>query len=184
MRSMPERPTSRTETASVLVIGAGAAGWRAAIAATEAGVQARVLAKRAKLDAHTVLASGGINAALGTRDPDDSWEQHFADTLREGYHLGDPRMVGILARESPAAVLELADWGCELARTDDGALDQRYFGAHRWRRTCYAGDYSGRAIIRTLARTERVASRHAKTKQVVPADASYHSPSASMSGMS
>ena len=140
----------RTETANVLVIGAGAAGWRAAIAATLAGVEARVIAKRPLLDAHTALASGGINAALGTRDPEDSWEQHFADTLREGYFLGDPRMVEILARESPAAVLELADWGCEFARTDDGRLDQRYFGAHRWRRTCYAGDFTGRAIQRTL----------------------------------
>src|SRR5919106_5826750 len=141
----------RTETASVLVIGSGAAGWRAAIAATEAGVEARILAKRPQLDAHTVLASGGINAALGTRDPKDSWEQHFADTVREGYLLGDPRMIEIMARESPAAVRELADWGCEFARTPDGALDQRFFGAHRWRRTCYAGDFTGRAILRTVA---------------------------------
>src|SRR5918999_38498 len=141
----------RTETANVLVIGTGAAGWRAAIAATQAGAQARMLGKRAQLDAHTVLASGGINAALGTRDPADSWEQHFADTLREGYLLGDPRMVEVMARESPAAVQELADWGCEFARTEDGELDQRYFGAHRWRRTCYAGDFTGRAILRTVA---------------------------------
>jgi succinate dehydrogenase / fumarate reductase flavoprotein subunit len=142
----------RTETASVLVIGSGAAGWRAAIAATESGVEARILAKRPLMDAHTVLASGGINAALGTRDPQDSWEQHFADTLREGYFLGDPRMVEILARESPAAVQELADWGCEFARTDDGRLEQRFFGAHRWRRTCFAGDFTGRAIQGTVAR--------------------------------
>jgi succinate dehydrogenase / fumarate reductase flavoprotein subunit len=142
----------RTETASVLVIGSGAAGWRAAIAATEAGVETRILAKRARLDAHTVLASGGINAALGTRDPQDSWEQHFADTLREGYFLGDPRMVEIVARESPAAVQELADWGCGFARTDDGKLEQRFFGAHRWRRTCFAGDFTGRAIQGTLAK--------------------------------
>src|SRR5688572_15156947 len=141
----------RTETSSVLVIGSGAAGWRAAIAATEARVEARILAKRPRLDAHTVLASGGINAALGTRDPEDSWEQHFADTLREGYFLGDPRMVEIMARESPDAVLELAAWGCEFARTEDGRLDQRFFGAHRWRRTCYAGDFTGRAILRTVA---------------------------------
>jgi succinate dehydrogenase / fumarate reductase, flavoprotein subunit len=142
----------RTETANVLIIGSGAAGWRAAIAATEAGVEARILAKRPQLDAHTVLASGGINAALGTRDPEDSPEQHFADTVREGYFLGDPRMVEMLARESPAAVLELADWGCEFARTDDGRLEQRFFGAHRWRRTCFAGDFTGRAIQRTVAR--------------------------------
>ena len=142
----------RTETANVLVIGAGAAGWRAAIAATVAGVQARILGKRAPLDAHTVLASGGINAALGTRDPQDSWEQHFADTVREGYLLGDPRMVEIMARESPAAVRELAEWGCEFARTEEGELDQRFFGAHRWRRTCYAGDFTGRAILAAVAR--------------------------------
>ena len=141
----------RTETASVLVIGSGAAGWRAAIAATEAGVEARILAKRPRMDAHTVLASGGINAALGTRDPQDSWEQHFADTLREGYFLGHPRTVEILARESAAAVHELADWGCEFARTDDGRLEQRFFGAHRWRRTCFAGDFTGRAIQGTVA---------------------------------
>jgi succinate dehydrogenase / fumarate reductase flavoprotein subunit len=142
----------RTETANVLVIGTGAAGWRAAIAATQAGAQARMLGKRAQLDAHTVLASGGINAALGTRDPEDSWQQHFADTWREGYFLGNPRMIEIMARESPAIVQELADWGCEFARTPDGDLDQRYFGAHRWRRTCYAGDFTGRAIQRTVAR--------------------------------
>jgi succinate dehydrogenase / fumarate reductase, flavoprotein subunit len=141
----------RTETANVLVIGTGAAGWRAAIAATQSGAQASMLGKRPQLDAHTVLASGGINAALGTRDPEDSWEQHFADTWREGYSLGDPRMIEIMARESPGIVRELADWGCEFARTPDGELDQRFFGAHRWRRTCYAGDFTGRAIQRTVA---------------------------------
>jgi len=141
----------RTETSNVLVVGTGAAGCRAAIAATQAGVQVLMLGKRARLDAHTALASGGINAALGTRDPEDSWEQHFADTLREGYFLGHPRMIEIMARESPGAVLELAAWGCEFARTEDGELDQRFFGAHRWRRTCYAGDYTGRAILRTVA---------------------------------
>ncbi|HEY8770214.1 MAG TPA: FAD-dependent oxidoreductase, partial [Thermoleophilaceae bacterium] len=141
----------RTEMSNVLVIGTGAAGCRAAIAATQAGVQVLMLGKRARLDAHTVLASGGINAALGTRDPEDSWEQHFADTVREGYFLGHPRLVEIMARESPDAVLELAAWGCEFARTEDGELDQRFFGAHRWRRTCYAGDFTGRAILRTVA---------------------------------
>jgi succinate dehydrogenase / fumarate reductase flavoprotein subunit len=141
----------RTETSNVLVIGTGAAGHRAAIAATQAGVQVLMLGKRAPLDAHTVLASGGINAALGTRDLEDSWEQHFADTLREGYFLGDPRMIEIMARESPDAVMELAAWGCEFARTESGDLDQRFFGAHRWRRTCFAGDFTGRAIMRTVA---------------------------------
>jgi succinate dehydrogenase/fumarate reductase flavoprotein subunit len=98
-----------------------------------------------------VLASGGINAALGTRDPEDSWQQHFADTLLEGYLLGDPRVVEVVTREAPRAIEELAAWGCHFARTDDGQLDQRFFGAHRWRRTCYAGDFSGRAVLHTLA---------------------------------
>jgi succinate dehydrogenase flavoprotein subunit len=142
----------RTETSNVLVIGTGAAGFRAAIAATQAGVQVLMVGKRERLDAHTVLASGGISAALGTRDPEDSWQQHFADTIREGYFLGHPKVIEIMARESPDAVLELADWGCEFARTADGRLDQRFFGAHRWRRTCYAGDFTGRAILRTVAR--------------------------------
>jgi succinate dehydrogenase / fumarate reductase flavoprotein subunit len=141
----------RSNVANVLVIGTGAAGLRAAIAAHQAGSEVVVVGKRRRDDAHTVLAAGGINAALGTVDPQDSWQQHFADTLREGYFLADPRVVEILAREAPAAVLELADWGAPFARTPDGRLDQRFFGAHRWRRTCYAGDWTGRAILRTLA---------------------------------
>jgi succinate dehydrogenase / fumarate reductase, flavoprotein subunit len=141
----------RSNVANVLVIGTGAAGLRAAIAAHQAGREVVVIGKRRRDDAHTVLAAGGINAALGTVDPQDSWQQHYADTLREGYFLADPRVVELLAREAPAAVLELADWGAPFARTPDGRLDQRFFGAHRWRRTCYAGDWTGRAILRTLA---------------------------------
>ena len=141
----------RRNVANVLVIGTGAAGLRAAIAAHQAGSEVVVVGKRRRDDAHTVLAAGGINAALGTVDPQDSWEQHFADTVREGYYLSDPRVVELMATEAPAAVLELADWGTPFARTSDGHLDQRFFGAHRWRRTCYAGDWTGRAILRTLA---------------------------------
>jgi succinate dehydrogenase / fumarate reductase, flavoprotein subunit len=143
-------PSLRRNVANVLVIGTGAAGLRAAIAAHQAGSEVVVIGKRRREDAHTVLAAGGINAALGTVDPEDSWEQHFADTLREGYFLGDPRVVELMAREAPAAVTELADWGAPFARTSDGRLDQRFFGAHRWRRTCYAGDWTGRAILGTL----------------------------------
>ena len=140
----------RSNVANVLVIGTGAAGLRAAIAAHQAGSEVVVVGKRRRDDAHTVLAAGGINAALGTVDPQDSWQQHYADTLREGYFLADPRVVELLAREAPAAVLELADWGAPFARLPDGRLDQRFFGAHRWRRTCYAGDWTGRAILRAL----------------------------------
>src|SRR6478736_4340025 len=109
---MNHRINVRTHTANVLVIGAGAAGLRAAIAAHQAGAEVAVVGKRPRLDAHTVLASGGINAALGTRDPEDSWQQHFADTVAEGYFLGDPRVAELVAREAPAAVQELALWGC------------------------------------------------------------------------
>ncbi len=145
-------PDLRSHPVDVLVIGAGGAGLRAAIAAHEAGCEVVVVSKRARVDAHTVLASGGINAALGTRDPQDTWEQHFADTMREGYLLGNPQIVEAVVREAPQAIHELVEWGCPFARTPDGRLDQRFFGAHRWRRTCYAGDWTGRAILNTLAR--------------------------------
>ena len=148
---METRAATRTNVCNVLIIGSGAAGLRAAIAVHQAGVKALVIGKRQRHDAHTVLAAGGINAALGTRDPDDSWQQHFADTLREGYYLSDPRTVELMAREAPQAVEELASWGCRFARTPEGKLDQRFFGAHKYRRTCYAGDYTGRAIIQALA---------------------------------
>jgi succinate dehydrogenase / fumarate reductase flavoprotein subunit len=141
----------RSNVCNVLVIGSGAAGLRAAIAAHLAGTEVLVIAKRDRRDAHTSLASGGVNAALGTRDPDDTWEQHFADTLKEGYFLSDPRVVEIMAREAPTAILEMAKWGCGFARTPQGEIDQRYFGAHRYRRTCYAGDYTGRALLHCLA---------------------------------
>jgi len=142
---------TRMNVSNVLVIGSGAAGLRAAIAANEAGTEVVVIGKRQRKDAHTVLAAGGINAALGTRDPEDSWQQHFADTFKEGYYLSDPRVVEIMAKEAPRAINELVEWGCPLARTEDGELDQRFFGAHTYRRTCYAGDYTGRALLYTLA---------------------------------
>jgi succinate dehydrogenase / fumarate reductase flavoprotein subunit len=141
---------------SVLVIGTGAAGLRAAIELAERGVQVLCVGKRRRDDAHTVLASGGINAALGTMDPEDSWEQHAADTLREGYWLSDPMSVELLCREAPRAVDDLVRWGARLAREEDGRLTQRFFGAHRWRRTCFAGDYTGREIQRVLV--ERAAA--------------------------
>lgn len=141
----------RTDVSNVLVIGSGAAGLRAAIAAHEAGSDVVVIGKSRRRNAHTVLAAGGINAALGTVDFGDSWQQHFADTFEEGYRLSDPRAVEIMAREAPRAIRELAGWGCPFAKTEDGEIDQRFFGAHRYRRTCYAGDYTGRAVLHTLA---------------------------------
>ena len=142
--------TQRTKVCNVLVVGSGAAGLRAALAVHAAGREAVIVGKRLRKDAHTVLAAGGINAALGTVDPADTWQHHFADTVVEGHFLGNPRAVEILTREAPSAVLELADWGCPFARLPDGRLDQRFFGAHRYRRTCYAGDFMGRALLYTL----------------------------------
>src|SRR3954454_10252535 len=144
---MNHRVNVRTHTANVLVIGSGGAGRRAAIAAHYAGAEVVLVGKRPRLDAHTVLASGGINAALGTRDPEDTWQQHAADTLREGYWLGEPRNGATAGREAPGAIAELDAWGCPFARTEDGRMDDRFFGAHGWRRTCFAGDYTGRAVL-------------------------------------
>ena len=140
------------QATDVLVVGTGGAGLRAAIAIADRGQRVLLVGKRPKADAHTVLAAGGINAALGTLDPEDTWQIHAADTLAEGRFLGDPRAIEILCREAPRAVEELVDYGVPFAREPDGALSQRYFGAHRYRRTCFVGDYTGQEIIRALVR--------------------------------
>jgi succinate dehydrogenase / fumarate reductase, flavoprotein subunit len=144
------RSDHRTTVTNVLVIGSGGAGLRAAIAAHDAGREVTIVGKRLRTDAHTVLASGGINAALGTVDPEDEPRWHFSDTWQEGYFLADPTKIEILVTEAPERILELDTWGMPFARTEDGRIDQRYFGAHRYRRTCYAGDWTGRAMIETL----------------------------------
>ena len=100
-----------TQISNVLVIGCGGAGLRAAIEVKLAGLQVSVLGKRAKTDSHTVLAAGGINAAFGNVDQEDSWEQHFADTYKEGYGIGDPSQIEIMAKESPSLVQEIDQWG-------------------------------------------------------------------------
>lgn len=145
-------PIENIISTSVLVIGTGGAGLRAAIELRQSGVDVLAVGKRRKYDAHTTLAAGGINAALGTMDPEDSWQQHAADTLKESYWLADPRIVEIMARNAPEAVLELERWGMPFAREADGRISQRFFGAHTYRRTCYAGDYTGLEIQRTLLR--------------------------------
>jgi succinate dehydrogenase / fumarate reductase, flavoprotein subunit len=144
--------TPRRLATNVLVVGSGAAGLRASVELAERGVQVLVAAKRIRGDAHTVAAAGGINAVLGTMDPEDTWQQHAADTLVDGYWLNDPRMVEILAREAPAAIDDLVAYGVDFARTPDGRIQQRFFGAHHYRRTCYVGDYTGREIQRMLVR--------------------------------
>ncbi|GAB3533499.1 FAD-binding protein [Arthrobacter tecti] len=146
--NLPERLLST----SVLVIGTGGAGLRASIELAERGVQVLAVGKRRKHDAHTTLAAGGINAALGTMDPEDSWQQHAADTLRESYFLADPAIVETVARNAARGIEDLEKWGMPFAREEDGRISQRFFGAHKHRRTAYAGDYTGLEIQRTLMR--------------------------------
>jgi succinate dehydrogenase / fumarate reductase flavoprotein subunit len=134
----------------VLVIGAGGAGLRAAIAAAEAGCRVGLVCKSLLGKAHTVMAEGGIAAALGNVDPKDSWQVHFGDTMRGGQLINDYRMVEIFAREAPERVYELERWGGLFDRTADGKILQRPFGAHTYRRLCHVGDRTGLEMIRTL----------------------------------
>jgi succinate dehydrogenase / fumarate reductase, flavoprotein subunit len=134
----------------VLIIGTGSAGLRAAIEAHDAGASILIISKSTKGDPHTVLARGGINAALGTMDPEDNWMVHAADTLREGVFLADHERVEILCKNAPDAVNELVNWGARFHREKDGRLTQRFFGAHTYRRTVFYGDWTGKEIIRVL----------------------------------
>lgn len=144
--STPERRLST----SVLVIGAGGSGLRAAIELAEAGTDVIVLGKRAKDDAHTSLAAGGINAALATMDADDTWQQHAADTIKESYYLADPHTVQVVTEGAARGIEDLERYGMPFAREEDGRISQRFFGAHTYRRTAFAGDYTGLEIQRTL----------------------------------
>ncbi|HLW58783.1 MAG TPA: FAD-binding protein [bacterium] len=134
----------------VLVIGAGGAGLRASIAAAEAGLSVGLVCKSLLGKAHTVMAEGGIAAALGNVDPKDNWQVHFGDTMRGGQMINDYRMVEIFAKEAPERVYELERWGGLFDRTPDGKILQRPFGAHTYRRLCHVGDRTGLELIRTL----------------------------------
>jgi succinate dehydrogenase / fumarate reductase flavoprotein subunit len=134
----------------VLIIGGGSAGLRAAIEAHDAGAHALIISKSKRADPHTVLARGGINAALGTMDPEDNWMIHAADTLREGEFLADYERVEVLCKNAPDAVNELLDWGARFHKEKDGRLTQRFFGAHTYRRTVFYEDWTGQEIIRVL----------------------------------
>jgi succinate dehydrogenase / fumarate reductase, flavoprotein subunit len=139
----------------ILIIGGGSAGLRAAIEAHDAGANVLIISKSRRGDPHTVLARGGINAALGTMDPKDSWMIHAADTLREGGFLADYEKVEVLCKNAPDAVNELVEWGARFHREKDGRLTQRFFGAHTYRRTCFYGDWTGKEIIRVLMKQVR-----------------------------
>ena len=134
----------------VVIIGGGSAGLRAAIEAHDAGAHVLIISKSRKGNPHTVLARGGINAALGTMDPEDNWMIHAADTLREGEFLADYERVEVLCRNAPDAVNELVNWGARFHREKDGRLTQRFFGAHTYRRTVFYEDWTGEEIIRVL----------------------------------
>jgi succinate dehydrogenase / fumarate reductase flavoprotein subunit len=134
----------------VVVIGAGGAGLRAAIAAHEAGARTAVICKSLLGKAHTVMAEGGIAAAMGNAYPEDNWQVHFRDTMRGGKMLNHWRMAQLHAQEAPDRVRELEDWGALFDRTDAGLISQRDFGGHRYARLAHVGDRTGLELIRTL----------------------------------
>ncbi len=139
-----------THEHDVLVIGAGGAGLRAAAEASAAGARVAVISKSLLGKAHTVMAEGGIAAALANVDERDSWRVHFADTMRGGQYLNSWRMAELHAKEAPVCVRELEAWGAVFDRTTDGRILQRNFGGHRYPRLAHVGDRTGLEMIRTL----------------------------------
>lgn len=134
----------------VIVIGAGGAGLRAAVEAASAGVTVGLICKSLLGKAHTVMAEGGIAAAMANADERDSWKVHFADTMRGGQYLNNWRMAELHAKEAPSRVHELESWGALFDRTKDGRILQRNFGGHRYPRLAHVGDRTGLEMIRTL----------------------------------
>ena len=139
-----------THEHDVLVIGAGGAGLRAAIEAAAQGVSVGLVCKSLLGKAHTVMAEGGVAAALGNVDPRDNWQVHFRDTMRGGKLLNNWRMAQLHAQEAPERVNELEEWGALFDRTEDGRILQRNFGGHRYPRLAHVGDRTGLEMIRTL----------------------------------
>src|SRR2546426_2897623 len=139
-----------THEHDVLVIGAGGAGLRAAIEASAAGVRVGLVCKSLLGKAHTVMAEGGIAAALANVDERDNWKVHFADTMRGGQYVNNWRMAELHAKEAPARVRELEAWGAVFDRTADGRILQRNFGGHKYARLAHVGDRTGLEMIRTL----------------------------------
>jgi len=139
-----------TYTYDVLIIGAGGAGLRAAIEAANAGVSVGLICKSLLGKAHTVMAEGGMAAAMANNDDRDSWKVHFADTMRGGQYVNNWRMAEIHAKEAPDRVRELEAWGAVFDRTPDGRINQRNFGGHRYPRLAHVGDRTGLELIRTL----------------------------------
>lgn len=134
----------------VVVVGAGGAGLRAAIAAHDSGARVAIVCKSLLGKAHTVMAEGGIAASMGNLYPEDNWEVHFRDTMRGGKMLNNWRMAQLHAQEAPERVMELEDWGALFDRTEDGLISQRDFGGHKYARLAHVGDRTGLEMIRTL----------------------------------
>jgi succinate dehydrogenase / fumarate reductase flavoprotein subunit len=143
-------PDFERQPYDVVVIGAGGAGLRAAIASHEAGARTAVVCKSLLGKAHTVMAEGGIAAAMANVYPEDNWRVHFRDTMRGGKMLNHWRMAQLHAQEAPDRVRELEDWGALFDRTADGLISQRDFGGHRYARLAHVGDRTGLELIRTL----------------------------------
>jgi succinate dehydrogenase / fumarate reductase flavoprotein subunit len=143
-------PDYETLTHDVLVIGAGGAGLRAAIAAAAEGVSVALVCKSLLGKAHTVMAEGGVAAALANVDDRDNWRVHFSDTMRGGQYLNNWRMAELHAKEAPDRVRELEAWGALFDRTPDGRILQRNFGGHKYPRLAHVGDRTGLEMIRTL----------------------------------
>lgn len=143
-------PDYQTHEYDVLVIGAGGAGLRAAVEASAAGVKVGLVCKSLLGKAHTVMAEGGMAAAMGNVDDRDNWRVHFSDTMRGGQYMNNPRMAEIHAKEAPARVREMEAWGALFDRTPDGRILQRNFGGHRYPRLAHVGDRTGLELIRTL----------------------------------
>ena len=140
----------RTHEHDVVIIGAGGAGLRAAIEASGEGLSVGVVCKSLLGKAHTVMAEGGLAAALGTTDSRNSWRVHFADTMRGGQYLNNWRMAELHAREAPDRARELEAWGALFDRTPEGRILQRNFGGHQYPRLAHVGDRTGLEMIRTL----------------------------------
>ncbi len=134
----------------VIIIGAGGAGLRAAIEASRSGVKVAMICKSMLGKAHTVMAEGGAAAALANKDPRDSWQTHFRDTMKGGKYLGDWRMAQIHAQQAPDRIRELEQWGAVFDRTPKGLTSQRNFGGHTYPRLAHIGDATGLELIRTL----------------------------------
>ena len=143
-------PPYETHEHDVLIIGAGGAGLRAAIEALAQGARVGLVCKSLLGKAHTVMAEGGIAAAMGNVDKSDDWRTHFCDTMRGGKFLNNWRMAQLHAQEAPERVRELEQWGALFDRTDDGQILQRAFGGHTFKRLCHVGDRTGLELIRTL----------------------------------